>query len=727
MQHCGKNGYFPDRLLAEKIALEFGVKSTKVLDSFYYALSAGVDPAQKGFDALCQSSLKLSTIYGSDLSTSVSSVATVTKTFGENMESAGHTAEVLFRASQMGNTTIPQLVEAMKQGGGAAHSLGIPLEETAAIMVSLSDKGIRASAAGNALKNIFLNLADPTKKAASELEKLGVEVYDSEGKMRPFLTIVEDLKTKTNNLSEAEHNHAISVLGGKRGYVALSALMTDNIDKLRDWTGDLKTASKLEDAVAESKKTLATQVDRLKEAWDQLLKIVGDKLLPVLTPLVAKITEIASAVGEWMKHNPELTKQAAIWGSAGSVIALAAGTIMVALGGAGLAIPGIIAAFGTLSAVAGTLSGALLPVSLALGGLALAAGILYLAWDKNFLGIKDIVTTAWNGVKQTLDTAKSTITSILDTIWGIVGGTVTKIYNGIKSQWDKFWGEIKPIWDQAVEDIKKIITDGYDWINKELQRFWGEYKPQLEALWGEIKKILDNAWVFIEPFIPKVMKFMKDTIQRDLDFIVAAFKLWVFSVEVALKLIEPIISTACFTIKTILKAINEVHDKAKPILEALGDAFKALEKVIKDVIAGITAAIDGFTGGVFSRLNKKLKELLDILDKINQLQQLVNQVQGVQNVSQASQPSTSGASAGGTTSSPSSPSSTLAPYDQTPVSGGIVGAGIGAVTGISSGVGVSRGTTIHIHGNIISSASSMRALEDELSRYTIQRQMRGMA
>ncbi|MGV8123502.1 MAG: phage tail tape measure protein [Candidatus Xenobiia bacterium LiM19] len=710
--------------LAETIGLEFGVKSTKVLDSFYYALSAGVDPTQRGFDELCRSSLKLSSIYGSDLSTSVSSVATVTKTFGENMENAGHTAEVLFRASQMGNTTIPQLVEAMKQGGGAAHSLGIPLEDTAAIMVALSDKGIRASAAGNALKNIFLNLADPTKKASNELKQLGVEVYDSEGKMRPFMTIIEDLKTKTNNLSEAERNHALNILGGKRGYVALSALMSENIGKLRDWTRDLKTASKLEDAVAETKKTLATQVDRLKEAWDQLLKIIGDKLLPVLTPLVEKITEIASAVGEWMKHNPELTKQAVIWGAAGSAVALAAGTIMVALGGAGLAIPGIIAAFGTLSAVAGSLSGVLLPVSLAIGGLALAAVILYTVWDKNFLGIRDIVTTAWNGVKQTIDTAKSIIKSSFDTIWGIVGGTVTKIYNDIKSQWDTFWGQIKPIWDQAVEDIKGIIGDAYSWINQELQRFWGEYKPQLEGLWIEIKKILDGAWEFIQPFIPKIMKFMKDGISRDLVLIVAAFQLWILLVEGVLKGLEPIISTACFVITKILKAVNDLRDNVKPVLDEIGFAFSILEGVVKGVIKGITTTIDGFTGGTFSRLSRKVKELLDILDRINELQGMVNQAQGVLNASQASQPTTSGATAGAGIAYPTSGSYSQAVANVI-ANNSVSGAAAAATGGVSSGASA-RGATIHIHGNIITSSSSMRALEKDLSRYTVQRLARSV-
>jgi len=92
---------------------------------------------------------------------------------------------------------------------------------------------------------------------------------------------------------------------------------------------------------------------------------IGDNLLPVITPLIDKVTEIVGKVSDWIKENPELTENIVLWGAA-------IGALMLVLGPLLIALPGIVTAVSAL----------LSPIGLVV----IAAGALYLAfknWDKN--------------------------------------------------------------------------------------------------------------------------------------------------------------------------------------------------------------------------------------------------------------------------------------------------------------------------------------------------------
>jgi phage-related minor tail protein len=199
--------------LSEELSVKFGMSVDDVLNAMYHVQSMGIEPSQKGFEELSEAALKLSKIYGIDLQKSTRAIGIVTSIFGKEMETAGHTANVLFGASQKGKTTVEELMNAMNEGGKAASSMGISMEDTAAILVAFSDKGNMGAKAGTLLRNILLRLTAPPKDAAEALKILNVKVYEGGLKMKDSSKVIEDFGKTFKKLPSAEQKTIMEKLG----------------------------------------------------------------------------------------------------------------------------------------------------------------------------------------------------------------------------------------------------------------------------------------------------------------------------------------------------------------------------------------------------------------------------------------------------------------------------------------------------------------------------------
>ena len=72
--------------------------------------------------------------------------------------------------------------------------LGVEFEETAAALALMGNAGIQGTMAGTALRGAITRLLNPSNEAQEVLDKMGITVLDTEGKMRPLVDIVGDLE-----------------------------------------------------------------------------------------------------------------------------------------------------------------------------------------------------------------------------------------------------------------------------------------------------------------------------------------------------------------------------------------------------------------------------------------------------------------------------------------------------------------------------------------------------
>lgn len=211
--------------------------------------------------------------------------------YGLAVEELGHANDVLVGAFTNANTNLEQLGQAFKYAGPIAKSAGMSFEETAATLSMMGNAGIQASMAGTSLRGAITRLLDPSKEATEVMERLGIHVTDSNGRLIAFSDIIRQLEP------HAERTGDIMTIFGQRAGPAMSALVSQGADSL----DALK--SKLSDVDGIAKKISDTQMEglygaylELESATEGLLIAIGDRLAPVLEDVAGKMTEWAQTI-----------------------------------------------------------------------------------------------------------------------------------------------------------------------------------------------------------------------------------------------------------------------------------------------------------------------------------------------------------------------------------------------------------------------------------------------
>lgn len=191
--------------------------------------------------------------------------------FGENAGEAGRLADVMALAAASSNTSVIQLGEAMAKVAPVAKRVGLSIEETTASIGKLGDAGIQGEEAGTALRAVISSLIKPSAEASSALGRLGVEVFDSSGKMRPFIQIMGDLGTASASATD------LVTIFGRRAQAAAGILADQGVAGLQGFTDELVNSGGAADEMAKTmNEGLKGATVELTSALEGLAIAIGD-------------------------------------------------------------------------------------------------------------------------------------------------------------------------------------------------------------------------------------------------------------------------------------------------------------------------------------------------------------------------------------------------------------------------------------------------------------------
>lgn len=208
--------------------------------------------------------LDLAASSGEDLASSADIAASTLRGFGLEAEQAGHVADVLAKNAADTNAAVADTGEAMKYAAPVAHNFGISMEETAAAIGIMSDAGIKGGQAGTTLRGALSRLAKPTDNMVEIMNELGLEFFDSNGKMLSLTEQTKMLSEKMANLTDEERNNAMVTLYGQESLSGMLALMQAGPDKIGNLTESYKNC----DGAAEE--MARTMQDNLKASLEQV-------------------------------------------------------------------------------------------------------------------------------------------------------------------------------------------------------------------------------------------------------------------------------------------------------------------------------------------------------------------------------------------------------------------------------------------------------------------------
>jgi TP901 family phage tail tape measure protein len=270
-------------------------------------------------------------------------------------------------AAQLFRTDGAQLKDAFKEVGQIATTAGVDIAEQFAVIGTLSST-MEGGDAGGLYKSFFENIG-----AASE--KLKMKFTDQNDQLLPMADILAKLEGKFGDLNSAAAGTKLTEAFGGEGARVITALAKDT-DRFKNGLEQLGKVRGLENA----EKMAKAMVDPWQQfgAAVQALRIAfGQALIPMLAPLMEKLTGIASTLTRWTQLFPNLTRMIAM-------VTLGILALVVAIG-----------ALTVIGSVIGMLSMLASPITLiviAIAALVIGVGLGIYYWDRLKASFGD---TAW--------------------------------------------------------------------------------------------------------------------------------------------------------------------------------------------------------------------------------------------------------------------------------------------------------------------------------------------
>lgn len=390
--------------------------------------------------------------------------------FSLKADEMGRVADVLTAAFTSANMDLGMLGQTMKYVGPIASSAGYSLEEMAAAAGILGDVGIQADQAGTALRATLIRLAKPPKMAADKLKELGIQVSDSEGKMRPLHDIVRQVAESTEGMGEAQKLAAVASITGTEAASAFMALIDAGPDKLAAFTKELENSGGVAKEVADKQlDSLRGSLTYLGSAVEEAFIVLGEGPAGILR----KLAEGANNLVNWINNlNPKTKSMIANIGLAVTAFALLGGGLLIFAS----LLPSIVAGFALMK---GAMLGiAFNPITLGIMAVVAAGVLLWRNWDKIKIqagNLGKFIGGVVDGIKQKFEGLKNIAKNLLPGNW--------KIVEQFKNIFEKvdLSGGIRKILPRATKAMIELRT-----------RLLGGLKKDSEETLKNIVKYLNN-------------------------------------------------------------------------------------------------------------------------------------------------------------------------------------------------------------------------------------------
>lgn len=216
-------------------------------------------------------------------------------------------ANTIAYSSDMSDSSFKDTGTALSYVGATARTAGIDINQTASAIAELSLSGVKAQKAGTGLRKIINSLVSPTKAGKTELQKLGVTITDSKGKLKPFSDIMGELNEKMKGMTGVQKNDIFHNLFGTTGQAA-AAILVSNSDALGKFNKQVDEANKrnyMEKLAKQKMDNPVNQINRLKRAWEELQKQMAQSVAPGLSDGIRKLIDLLNAVNNsspFVKH-----------------------------------------------------------------------------------------------------------------------------------------------------------------------------------------------------------------------------------------------------------------------------------------------------------------------------------------------------------------------------------------------------------------------------------------
>lgn len=424
-------------------------------------IKAGV-PAQAVLEGAGAAALNLAAATGVTTTEAATIAAQAMNTFGKQ---AGDLTGVMDRLSAVANASssdVSFLRFGLAAAGGVAAGVGLSFDDTAVALGLLSGSFATGSDAGTSFKAFLNGLIPDSKQQKAEFRALGLTTdtvanafFDASGHIKSFEQITAILRRSLGGLNDVQRQQALTTIFGTDGQRAANAIFAIGEQKVRDFSAETGASGSVARSAQARMDNLEGTLKNLGGSFETVQIIVGRFFIPVLRTIAEAIRGPLDA---FSSMSPAAQQAATALVALGGAIASGLGSMIL--------LAPIIRALGPSFAALGSSLVRVAPFFLRISGL---AGILFVAWQANLFGIRELVQRAFDAIPTILDRVgnafaragglwENTILPAIQTIGNAVERTLIPVFNDVWPVVQDLWNRLAPILGNLGIVFQKVFS-----------------------------------------------------------------------------------------------------------------------------------------------------------------------------------------------------------------------------------------------------------------------------
>nr|DAM38793.1 MAG TPA: minor tail protein [Caudoviricetes sp.] len=383
--------------------------------------------------------------------------------------------DAITAASNYSSADVADLGEALSKCSTAAAGANQNVYDMSAALAVLANTGVKGSEAGTGLANIFERMANPAN--VENLTKIGVAVFDAQGKMRSLVDIAADFNEKTKGMSDSEKQFISLQTFGGIGARAFNQL-AQNAEAYRKQQQQITDSQgAMNQAYEEMNQSLGANLQLAKNSGMAILYKIGEKLAPQVKEITDYIVDLSKKISraddgtlDWVISIGKVVvglfaffKAASTTMSIVSTIAANMKTLRAVFSIIQIAASGLfkVLIIGIRAVATAFLTN---PIGLAITAIIVVLMLLYYNWDT----VKDYLIAGWNMLKNAINSVVNWFNGTLVPAWndGInaIGNFFNNLWEGIKSGVSGAVSFIKEGINTIISALNGISFHIPDWV-----------------------------------------------------------------------------------------------------------------------------------------------------------------------------------------------------------------------------------------------------------------------
>lgn len=568
------------RNLALQLGADTVFSATESAQAMVELAKGGLTEAQIKGGALA-ASMDLAAAGQLNLADAAATTVQMMGSFGLGAGDATRIANALAGAANASSADVSDLTQAMSQCSAQASLAGWSLEDTAAALALFADHGVKGSDAGTSLKTMLQRLAAPTDQAAEAIAAYGLNIRDSNGKMKDISGIADELTGKLGGLSDAERDAALQTIFGSDASRAAAILMQSGSEGLAKYIEATNDATAAETMANAQKGELSWALENMGGAIESASIAFGTALAPAITAVAGVIGNVAEAFA---------SLPAGVQTGIAVVLALVAalGPLLMVIGSVVAALPAISEGFAVLG---GALTIPLAPAAAVAAAIAAVAAAIYAAWttsetfraavmagvDAISSKVQEICAFLAPYVQAFLDQIVSTVQVAMDTLGPIIGAVLTVIVSTVVPILTSIMDTVA----QVLATILATVTNVMAAVSTVIQGAWQIISGIFQTVLGVILAVTTGDFTMLQQGVTSIMQGTMVAINGVMQGILS------------------IVSGAWNAVKAVFIGV------CNAVSGAISGAFNGIKSVIdstmngaKSTVSGALSAISGFFAGL---------------------------------------------------------------------------------------------------------------------------------